>query len=295
MTEWVVPATEAGARVDRFVAARLGISRHAVWRLLERGAVRVGGKRARKGQRLTPGDRVSLSEPVPSADDLRPLPEPQAPLVVLREEPDLIFISKPPGQPSHPLRPGELGTTANALVARHPECAVASEDPREGGLVHRLDTGTSGVLVAARSREAWQATRDEFRGGRVKKEYVALVAGAPSLDQGAIEAPLATRGKRSVVDPLGREARTEWRVEERLGPHTLLRLTTSTGRMHQVRAHLAHAELPIVGDALYGGPPEAELVGHFLHAERLTLRGIEVSAPLPDDRLALLARLRRRN
>src|SRR5215468_8158664 len=157
MTEWVVPATEAGARVDRFVAARLGISRHAVWRLLERGAVRVGGKRARKGQRVAPGDRVSLSEPVPSADDLRPLPEPQAPLVVLREEPDLIFMAKPPGQPSHPLQPGELGTAANALAARHPECAAASEDPREGGLVHRLDTGTTGVLVAARSREAWQA------------------------------------------------------------------------------------------------------------------------------------------
>src|SRR5262249_57279514 len=157
----------------------------------------------------------------------------------------------------------------------------ASEDPREGGLVHRLDTGTSGVLVAARNRDAWRATREEFRAGRVKKEYVALVAGAPSLDKGVIEAPLATRGKRSVVDPLGRDARTEWRIAERLGARTLLRLGTSTGRMHQVRAPLAHAELPIVGDTLYGGPAEPDLVGHFLHAERLTLRGIEVSAPLP--------------
>jgi 23S rRNA pseudouridine1911/1915/1917 synthase len=188
--------------------------------------------------------------------------------------------------------PGELGTAANALVARHPDCAVASDDPREGGLVHRLDTGTSGVLVAARNRRAWGEAREEFRAGRVKKEYLALVLGAPSLDQGAIEAPLATRGKRSVVDPLGRDARTEWRVEERLGARTLLRLLTSSGRMHQVRAHLAYAELPIVGDVLYGGPAEPNLIGHFLHAERLTLLGIEVSTPLPADRLTLLTRLR---
>jgi 23S rRNA pseudouridine1911/1915/1917 synthase len=295
MTEWVVAAAEGGQRVDRFVAARLGISRHAVWRMLERGVVRVGGKRARKGQRLAAGDRVSTSEAAPRTEDLRPLAEPDAPLTILREDADLVFMAKPPGQPSHPLEPGERGTTANALAARHPECAAASEDPREGGLVHRLDTGTSGVLVAARSREAWQAARDEFRAGRVGKVYVALVAGSPSLDQGTIEAPLLARGKRSVVDPLGRDARTEWQVEERLGERTLLRLRTTTGRMHQVRAHLSHAELPIIGDTLYGGPPEPDLVGHFLHAERLTLRGTEVSAPLPADRAALLAHLRKRD
>ena len=295
MTEWVVAAAEAGTRVDRFVAARLGISRHAVWRMLERGVVRVGGKRARKGQRLAPGDKVSTSEAAPSSEDLRPLAEPNAPLSILRADDDFIFIAKPPGQPSHPLEPGERGTTANALVARHPECAAASDDPREGGLVHRLDTGTSGVLVAARSPKAWQTAREEFRGGRVGKHYVALVAGSPSLDEGVIEAPLLARGKRSVVDPLGREARTEWQVEERLGERTLLRLRTTTGRMHQVRAHLSHAELPIVGDVLYGGPPEPALTGHFLHAERLSLRGVEVSAPLPADRAALLARLRARD
>ena len=295
MTEWVVAAVDAGQRIDRFVAARLGISRHAVWRMLERGVVRVGGKRARKGQRLAAGDRVSTSEPAPRSEDLRPLPEPDLPLAILREDDDFVFIAKPPGQPSHPLEAGERGTTANALVARHPECAAASDDPREGGLVHRLDTGTSGVLVAARSPQAWQAAREEFRAGRVGKSYLALAFGSPSLDEGTIDAPLLARGKRSVVDPLGREARTEWRVEERLGGHTLLRLKTSTGRMHQVRAHLAHAELPIVGDTLYGGPPEPTLTGHFLHAERLTLRGVEVSAPLPADRAALLARLRSRD
>ena len=295
MTEWVVAAAEAGQRVDRFVAARLGISRHAVWRMLERGVVRIGGKRARKGQRLAAGDRVSTSEAAPRTEDLRPIAEPDLPLTILREDADFVFTAKPPDQPSHPLEAGERGTTANALVARYPECAAASEDPREGGLVHRLDTGTSGVLVAARSRGAWQAARDEFRAGRVGKIYLALVAGSPSLDQGVIDAPLLARGKRSVVDPLGREARTEWQVEERLGEYTLLRLRTSTGRMHQVRAHLGHAELPIVGDTLYGGPAEPNLVGHFLHAERLTLRGAEVSAPLPADRAALLARLRKRD
>ncbi|HJZ88038.1 MAG TPA: RluA family pseudouridine synthase [Polyangia bacterium] len=294
MREFVVGAGEAGERVDKLVGAHLHASRAAVRRLIERGAVHVGGRRARKGQRLAAGQRVVVSETVPPPEALRPLPEPDAPLSVIAVDPDWVAIAKPAGPPSHPLAPAERGTVANALVARFPECADASTDPREGGLVHRLDGGTSGVLLAARSRPAWLGLREAFRSGQVEKHYLALVAGAPASEHGVIAAPLESRGRRAVVDAGGRPARTEWRVIERLaGGLTLLALSTRTGRMHQVRAHLAYAELPIVGDRLYGGPPgESGLCGHFLHAARIVLPGgRELLAPLPPDRQTLLHRL----
>jgi 23S rRNA pseudouridine1911/1915/1917 synthase len=294
MIELTVPPAQGGERVDRYVAGHLGASHHAARRLIEANRVRVNGRRTRKGVRLQAGDRVTIAGLPPDAGALRPLPQPELPLVVLHQDEELVAMAKPAGPPSHPLAPGELGTLANALVARFPECAAAGDDPREGGLLHRLDAGTSGVVVAARSPAAWRALREHFRGGQVVKVYLALVAQAPLTDHGTISAPLASRGRRSVVSPTGRAASTDWRVVERLqGGLTLLELTTRTGRMHQVRAHLAHAELPIVGDALYGGPPCPSLEGHFLHAARLELPGRPpLAAPLPPDRAHVLAGLR---
>jgi 23S rRNA pseudouridine1911/1915/1917 synthase len=172
--------------------------------------------------------------------------------------------------PSQPLRAGELGTAASAIAARFPECAAIGDDPRDGGLVHRLDIGTSGVLVAARTEAAYRALRDAFGGGLVDKQYLAITDGRPVARE--CDAPLAQRGKRAVVDHGGGlPAYTEFAVQEAGPAHALVRCTARTGRMHQVRAHLAYTGAPITGDELYGGAPLAGFEGFFLHAARIAL------------------------
>src|SRR5690606_24613172 len=151
-----------------------------------------------------------------------------------------------------------------------PELAGVGDDPREAGLAHRLDTGTSGVLLACRDGATWRAMRAAFSAGEVGKAYLALVAGA--AEAGESRVPLAQRGKRSVVDAAGLPAHTSWEVQEQVAGATLLRCAARTGRMHQVRAHLAAAGHPLVGDALYGGPPDEDVIGFFLHAAALTFR-----------------------
>src|SRR5262249_3221356 len=181
---------DAPGRADRTVAARLpGRSRHAIARAFAEGRVRVNGRPARKGQTVAPGDLVEVGD-VPGRDELVPAPQPELPLAVIYADEARVALDKPPGMASQPLVAGELGTLANALLARFPECAAAGADPREAGLAHRLDAGTSGVLLAARRRAVWDTLRAEFRGGRVLKTYLALVAGTVDAPR-EIEAAIA--------------------------------------------------------------------------------------------------------
>jgi 23S rRNA pseudouridine1911/1915/1917 synthase len=201
---------------------------------------------------------------------------------VLYADEALVAIDKPAGIPSHPLRAGELGTAANAIVARFPECADASPDPREGGLVHRLDNDTSGVLVAARSRAAWTALRAALGEPTCEKTYLAEVAGDP--EAGASTAAIGRVGRRGGRVRLdgGRRplpAHTTWRVVERRGVTALLEVRLHAGRAHQVRAHLASAGLPIVGDATYGDASAAPGPLH-LHAASIAFRHPLTGAPL---------------
>ncbi len=307
MREWLVAADDDGERLDRFLAARAAVSRAAARRAIEEGAVRVDGRRARKGQPLRAGERVTVEGPLEDAASLAPAPEPDAPLAVLLADDVVVALDKPPGVPTHPLRAGERGTLAGALVARFPECAAVGADPREAGFAHRLDVETSGVILAARTQAAWDALRRAFREGRVEKRYLALVAGEVAAP-GGIDRPLAhdPRDRRRVIavaDPteaarLGaRPSVTRWEPLAAAAGLTLLRASISTGRMHQVRAHLAAAGHPLVGDALYGGPPALDSApGHFLHAERIVAPHpsggtLDATAPLPASRAAALARL----
>jgi len=282
-----VPADAGGVRVDVWLAGALDLPRARVKELLERGAVRIGGRAPKKGDRTVPGARVEVTLP---SEDPRPVPQPELPLSILHVDPHLVAVDKPSGMPSHPLEPGERGTLVNALVARHPECADASEDPREGGLVHRLDTLTSGVLLAARSAEAWHAVRQAFTERRVDKRYLAVVTG-PVADAGEIDLPLRHRADH--VEPAlaggGREALTEFRVLSRAGDAALLEVRIHTGVLHQIRAHLAAIGAPVLGDTAYGGRARPGLDRFFLHAARLGLvhpvenSRLEVAAPLPEE------------
>ena len=296
-----IPPEAAGQRIDHAIAAAVpGLSVAAARRLLLAGAVRIDGRLPRKGEKVGAGEAgaaleiddtalagLDRSARVPLAAD------PRVAVTVVFEDAALIAIAKPAGLPSHPLAPGQLGTAANAIAARFPECAAASPDPREGGLVHRLDTGTSGVLVAARSAAVWPALRAALSGDDCEKVYLAEVAGTPS-GSGIETAPIGRVGRRGgrVRVGGGRQplpAETAWEVVERRAATALLRVRLSAGRHHQVRAHLAAAGFPIVGDARYGegGEPGGEERLH-LHAESVRFRHpisgetILIEAPPPE-------------
>jgi 23S rRNA pseudouridine1911/1915/1917 synthase len=292
-----VDAAKAGQRVDLFIGEALGLSRAKLKRLFEEGAVRVDGRPAKKGLLVAAGQRILVKweeearEAVPDAD---------FPLTVLHEDAALVVVDKPAGRPSHPLKPGETGTVANALIARYPECAQASEDSREGGLCHRLDIETSGVLLAARTREAWQRMRTAFSGREVDKHYVALVTG-PLADEGDIEVPLRHHPRHpDRVEPAlpgedgAREAHSLFQVRARAGDFSLVEVRILTGVLHQVRAHLAGIGAPLVGDTLYGGREEPGLSRFFLHARALgfthpdTGQRLQVESPLPPELSAVL-------
>jgi 23S rRNA pseudouridine1911/1915/1917 synthase len=289
-----VDAEAAGERVDLFVGKKLELSRAKLKALFEGGFVRVDGKRVKKGHTVAAGQRVDveLAEEGPRA----PVPQPELPLKVLREDGALVFVDKPAGVPVHPLQPGEKGTVANALVARYPELPEASVDPREAGLVHRLDVETSGVLLAARDRDTWNDLRAQFSGGdEAVKLYLALVHG-PIADDGEIELALEQHGERVKPSFDGRPARSTFRVLARDGERSLVEVRIYTGVMHQVRAHLAAIGAPIVGDTLYGGPAEPRLHRFFLHAASLEVRDprsgtrVRVQSDLPDELRVLAPR-----
>jgi 23S rRNA pseudouridine1911/1915/1917 synthase len=200
--------------------------------------------------------------------------------------------------PSHPLEPGEKGTAANALVGRFPELARIGPAAREGGLVHRLDTDTSGLLLAARTEAAHAMLRAQFSARTVEKGYLALVAGEIHAG-GEIALPLLhdprdPRRMQAASDPDyaqehgARPAVTRFLPLERRSGFTLLDVEIATGVMHQIRAHLSFIGHPLAGDALYGGPHVAGLSRHFLHAARLAFAHPDGSrarfeSPLPPD------------
>jgi len=256
-------------RLDRAVAAATGLSRGAARERIAAGAVFLNGRRCRVASRaVQPGDRLRVGDP-PAAVAAVALP-------VLFDAHGVLAIDKPPGMPSAPTAQAAAGTALTALAAQ----LAAAGDRRRLWLVHRLDAPASGVLLFATTPAAAAAASAAFRDRRADKRYLALVAGAPAADAGAVDRPLAERRGHAVLDPRGRPARTAWRVVERRPGATLLAVEPSTGRLHQIRAHLASIGHPIVGDRRYGGPPAARLM---LHAAELGLEiggaRIAVSAP----------------
>ena len=273
--ERVVPPDAPAERLDKTVARLFGISRGRAMEWIAEGRVRVDGKRAPKGAPAPPGARIAVTKPPPD----QPEPEPDLPIRIVHADAHLIVADKPAGMPSHPLKPGETGTAANALVGRFRELAGVGPSAREGGLVHRLDTDTSGLLLAARTDAAHAMLRAQFSGRTVEKGYLALVAGEIHAG-GEIALPLLhdprdPRRMQAASDAAyaeehgARPAVTRFEPVERRGGFTLLDVEIPTGVMHQIRAHLAFIGHPLAGDALYGGPDLPGLSRHFLHANRL--------------------------
>ena len=313
-TQHTVSAAQAGQRLDRFlVDVTPGLSRARARTILEAGQVRVDGHRVRKGEPLVEGNVVEVTGDLPP-QDFPPVATPAVTLVIRYQDADVVVVEKPAGMPTHPLRPDETGTLANALIAHFPEMSGVGFHQREPGLLHRLDTDTSGLLLAARNQEAFEELRAATAGEKLEKRYLALVEGRLA-GEGTIELPLVPHRKdpkrveavtehvrlRAAVKP--HPATTRWRVASEVGEYTLLEVSLTRAFRHQVRAHLAAIGHPLVGDVLYRGPAlpsdiSQGLARHCLHASEIHFphprTGVmtRVVSALPDDIAGVIHRLR---
>jgi 23S rRNA pseudouridine1911/1915/1917 synthase len=270
-----VPAPSIGERLDRFLAAaQTDLSRSRLQTLIRGGRVRVNGAPGRASQRLRAGDRVEVELPAPRESRL--LPEPIA-LSIVFEDPDLLVLDKPAGLVVHPGAGVERGTLVHALLHHCPSIADVGGAGRPG-IVHRLDKDTSGLMVVAKSARAYRALVEAMRAREVRRVYRALVWGSPGADSGEIAGTIGRdprdRRRMAVLRQVpsgsagagarrgrGKPARTHWRVLKRFGPVTELEVRLDTGRTHQIRVHLSHLRMPVVGDPVYGGRPKKQLSG----------------------------------
>jgi 23S rRNA pseudouridine1911/1915/1917 synthase len=289
-----VPETAAGLRLDRFLAGLPEVgSRAAAERVVAANAALVDGAPADKSLRLRGGEEIELE--LPEAPG--PLQPEDVGLRIAYEDDDLLVVDKPAGVVVHPGAGHGSGTLVHGVLGHG---AAGGEEDRPG-IVHRLDRDTSGLLVVARSPEAHERLKRLVQKRELEREYLALVRGRPRSRAGRIEAPIG-RDRRdptrqSLDTDRPRDAVTHFELEELLGQNALLRVRLETGRMHQIRVHLAAIGLPVVGDPVYG-VSEPALGRQFLHASRLAFihpfvgERVEVESPLPPDLARYLDDLR---
>ena len=316
--EGVVEAAEAGGRVDSWLAGRLGgVSRMRVKGLIEAGRVVVGGRAVKAAYRLQVGERVEVSIPPPRRDGLAA--EPIALSIVFEDE-DVLVVDKPVGMVTHPGAGRPTGTLAAAALAHAPEMAGVGS-PRRPGIVHRLDKGTSGLIVLAKTQAAYEALTAQLARRSVSRRYLCLVQGSVRRAQGVIDTAIGrdprSRLRMAVLkEGKGKRAVTHFRVLERLaasaGAVSFLECRLETGRTHQIRVHLASVGHPLLGDDTYrgrraapaGDPRLTDLIaglgGVALHAASLAFAHpttgalTEFSCPLPDRIGLILSHLRNR-
>jgi len=299
--------SEGSDRLDRFVAARLDLSRTRVQKLVAAGKVTVDGGSAKKSEALEPGSVVEVR--VPPAEPVDIVAE-ALPLDVVYEDEHLLVVDKAAGMVVHPAPGHRTGTLVNALLHHVPNLSGVGGRARPG-IVHRLDQDTSGLLVVAKTDSAHRRLADALRARRIKRLYVAASWGHLDESPSIIDAPIGRDPKdrkRMAVVEGGRHAVTRVEVREQWLRADLLDVALKTGRTHQIRVHLAHIGHPVVGDETYGvgwerglGGPSRRWVDelarrvprHFLHAGRLvfehpaTGQRMEFESPLPEDLAAI--------
>ncbi len=301
---FIISESEADQRLDSALAAVVGITRSQARRWIDADCVRVNDRSGRASQSVRVGDALDVTPP----DLAKSALEPEAiTLDVLYEDEDLIVIDKPAGMVVHPAPGHSSGTLVHALL-HHCDNLAGIGGVERPGIVHRLDRGTSGVLVAAKCDEAHRDLAEQFHEHTIDRVYRAVVRGVPSADEGRVDCAIGRhpkdRKRMSVRGTAPREAQTVWRVTRRFpkSQRAALEVFPETGRTHQIRVHLASIGLPIVGDTIYGRSRnrEADLGRPALHAAVLgfvhprSRKSMRFEAPLPADLTLLLASLERR-
>jgi 23S rRNA pseudouridine1911/1915/1917 synthase len=301
-----VSADNEGERLDAFLASHIeGWSRARLQRLIEEADVLVNGHAVKSSYKLRLSDEIEVELTPPPSTSFAPE---DIPLDVVYEDDELIVVNKPAGIVVHPAAGATSGTLANALAFHFQRLSTSGGLVRPG-IVHRLDKGTSGLMVVAKTESAHEDLADQFRDREVFKSYVALVHGQVEKRTGLIDQPIARdRGNRTRMAVVrgGRPAISLYRVRKRFERFTLLNVELKTGRTHQIRVHLAWLKHPVVGDEAYGSGrdktvPDHKLrseianLGHqFLHAEQLGFRhprtkeDLRFTSPLPSELQAVL-------
>ena len=286
-----VTAETAGERLDVFLAEKLELTRSAVQKLLEQGAVTCGGAPVKKNAKTVSGAvyDVTLPEVKEVAIEAQDIP-----LDVVFEDADVLVVNKPKGLVVHPAAGHEDGTLVNALLHHCGDSLSGINGEKRPGIVHRIDMDTSGLLIVAKNDFAHQSLSDQLKDHSLRRTYECIVRGGFKEDSGTVDAPIGRhpvdRKRMAVTEKNSREAVTHWEVVERYGQYTHLRCRLETGRTHQIRVHMAYINHPIAGDPLYGvKKPELGLSSQCLHARELifvhprTGEQLTVSCELPEE------------
>ncbi|HEX5493143.1 MAG TPA: RluA family pseudouridine synthase [Mycobacteriales bacterium] len=298
-----VPDGLDGLRLDAALARLFGFSRTAAASLAEGGGVLVDGVARGKSDRISAGSMLQVTMPAPAAPPVAD-PAPVPGLAVLYADEDIAVVDKPPGVAAHP-SPGWDGPTVVAGVAAMGHRVSTSGAAERQGVVHRLDVGTSGVMVVAKSERAYSVLKESFRARTVDKRYRALAQGHPDPLRGTVDAPIDRHPRHDwkfAVVAGGKPSVTHYDTVEAFRAATLLDVRLETGRTHQIRVHLAALRHPCVGDLSYGADPTLAgrlgLTRQWLHAHRLAFRHpatgipVEFVSPYPPDLAEALERVR---
>ena len=292
MTKLTLISDTAGERLDAFLARSVeDLSRSAAQKLLEKGAVTIAGRPAKKNEKTAEGMTVEVELPDPEPIDVIPQ---DIPLDVVYEDADVIVINKPVGLVVHPAPGHPDGTLVNALLYHCGDSLSGINGQLRPGIVHRIDRDTSGLIIAAKNDKAHVALADQLQDHSLARVYEAVVHGNIREDEGTVDAPIGRhpidRKKMAIDRKDGRRAVTHWTVLGRYPGYTHIQCRLETGRTHQIRVHMASIGHPLVGDPVYGGNRKSlpGLVGQCLHARKLrfihpsTQSPLEVECPLPD-------------
>ena len=290
MTRLECTARSAGERVDAFLAREWELSRSALQKLLEEGAVLCSGEPVKKNRKTAPGETYTLDLPDP--EPIAALPQ-DIPLEVVYEDADVIVVNKPVGLVVHPAAGHPDGTLVNALLYHCGNSLSGINGLLRPGIVHRIDRDTSGLIIAAKNDAAHLSLAAQLEDHSLYREYHAIAMGGFWEDGGTVDAPIARhpvdRKKMAVDRAKGKRAVTHWEVLERYSGHTYLKCLLETGRTHQIRVHLASIGHPLLGDTVYGTKkPVPGLQGQCLHAKKLTFthpatgERLTVECDLPD-------------